>query len=617
MSKEISEDEIFNLIKQLYSDAPEETKTHGLPKNLNQSQKGWAKVEDNKIIYDLADNKDVVMIKAVEPVQLRINGSLITKQVSLELGDKVEWDIAVKPMYNLQVSDDKMYVYFHLISLERYSWNLIDKESTQSLVLEAEEDRNMVLESVTFSEILTEVGKMAITKNLKPTIIYQELRMPTFKPIVIAHGLEPTPSQDARLELFFSEKIEQNNYQDVGGTIDFRNHLRIPSAKMGDVIARKIPMVEGAVGYDVFGNIVKPSPPNDVIVVAKDHVMINEAGEVIAQKEGRPRMTGQKVKYFDINPSYVVTGDVDLEKGNIVFSGDIIIYGNVLDGMIIESMGNVYIMGSVYKATITATGSIIVSGNIVASSLYSGYFGVIFNRLYMNTKKLNDMLTGLIEGVRTLLTILEAKGKEVSFGQILMILVESKYKELTQTVVEILASVSNMQNINADEMTEFKTKIMALSSPLNIIKVDSINYILDIHQMIQEIYLSIERTQEGSVLIDIHQCHLSNLKSNGDALIRREGVLQSNVYAKGNIIFYGSDSVCRGSQLEAGGTISAMQVGGETGGECTLKAGKKIMFSRMSVGKVCIGKVCKTIDRPLEHMMVYFKNNGLAFEQHS
>lgn len=56
--------------------------------------------------------------------------------------------------------------------------------------------------------------------------------------------------------------------------------------------------------------------------------------------------------------------------------------------MIIESLGNVYVEGSVYNSTITATGSIVVKGNVVNSNLYSGYFGVMYNRIFNCSKLL-------------------------------------------------------------------------------------------------------------------------------------------------------------------------------------------------------------------------------------
>jgi hypothetical protein len=37
--------------------------------------------------------------------------------------------------------------------------------------------------------------------------------------------------------------------------------------------------------------------------------------------------------------------------GNIVFAGDVIIYGDVMDKMIIESPGNIYVSGSVFNST--------------------------------------------------------------------------------------------------------------------------------------------------------------------------------------------------------------------------------------------------------------------------
>lgn len=74
-------------------------------------------------------------------------------------------------------------------------------------------------------------------------------------------------------------------------------------------------MKSGVIGYNVFGELIKPNPPKDITIIAKENVIITADGEVFAEKEGRPRVTGTTVKYFDITTKFVVTGDVDLKTG--------------------------------------------------------------------------------------------------------------------------------------------------------------------------------------------------------------------------------------------------------------------------------------------------------------
>jgi uncharacterized protein (DUF342 family) len=622
MTSRISEDELLSIIKSLQSDPieeqPTEVKKNDYKEEYKETNNGSVQIDNNKIsVTDPQANGHFATIEASHPIKLRINGTVIEQQpVQVRESDKVEWFIENSPLYKIDISKDKMKAFFQMNAKDRYDWQLISKEPGAHIVIEAFEDRSTVIESVHLSSVMAEIQKMSVSKNLKPSAVYQELQNPTYVPVLIASGVQPSPSSDAQLELYFSEEVE-SSYRQIGSVVDYRNHLHIPSVKKGDMIAKKIPLSEGSVGYDIFGDIVKPLPPKDIIIMAKDHVEISPTGEVYALKEGRPRITGTKIKCFDISTAYIVSGNVDLKTGNVVFSGDVMVYGDVMDGMIIESLGNVYITGNVFKATITSTGSIKVRGNILGSNLYSGYFGVIFNRLYSSTKKLSETLRELVEASKLLIGIIESKGKTVQIGQVILTMIENKYKEIPQTVKDIMNCIANIQTIQSGDLKGLQEKLEVLLLPLRIIELQSFSYLFSIQNLISETFQYIERMQESLVQIDINQCHLSNVKSNGDILIRREGILQSSLYSKGNIIFFNPDAVCRGSQLEAGDTICAMYVGGDTGAQTLLKAGKQITLKRVTSARISIGKFWRDFLEPTENVLIRTNGYELIVERDS
>ncbi|WP_281884363.1 FapA family protein [Paenibacillus sp. YYML68] len=608
MSAYMSEDELLGLIKALSSES-KSSNEHAVVDQVEHQGQGTVQVESNKVLVtDPSDQKSYARIQALPPIKLYVNGQHVTDSVTVRATDHIAWEIDSTPMFIIDVSKDKMQASFKLNSLKRYDWQLKSQEPTASLKLEAFEDLDSVLEAVQLTHVMQQVQKMGICKNLKPSAIFQELQAPTYQPVLIAQGVQPAPSQDASIELYFNEQVE-TAYFEAGGMVDYRNHLRIPSVKKGDIIAKKIPLVEGTVGYDVFGEIVKPDPPKDVMIMAKDHVEINSKGEVYALKEGRPRISGQQIKFFDISTSYVISGDVDIRTGHIVFSGDVVVYGDVQDSMIIESLGNVYVSGNVYRSTITATGSIVVKGNCLGGQLYSGYFGVIFNRLYSGSKKLAGMLKDMLEAAKLLIGIIEAKGKSIRVGQVINMVIENKFKEIPTIVREIIGCIMNIQNINAKELDSLKERLELLLHPLRIVELQAFSQLYSIQHLIQDTFQSIERMQESLVQIEVSQCHLTTIKSNGDILIRRDGVVQSQLYSKGNIIFYGAEAVCRGSQLEAGDTICAMYVGGESGGQTLLKAGKKVTLKKITFGRIGVGRFWRDFIEPDEHLVLH--TNGL------
>ncbi len=614
MEERITETELLKIIRQLDVDAKTDLSDHSTLISVEKVN-GTVRVENNKII--VTDPENGGLPATIEPVNeqliLKRNGQKIVKETNVMASDKFEWFVEETPLFTIEISKDKMEAYFHLKAKHRFSWRLKSQASLSHLLVKVDEDKAALLETLQLTDVMITMRKMLITKNIKPSAIFNELQHPTYKPITIANGVPPKPSIDASLELYFEEQ-STNQFIEVGGVINFRDHRHIPSVQAGDIIAKKIPPIEGLVGYDVHGQLVKPTPPKDIIVFAKEDVELLPTGEFIAERDGRPRLSGQDIKSLGISTTYVISGDVNLETGNIVFSGDVIIYGNVQDGMIIESLGNIYVQGSVFRADLAATGSILIKGNVVGAKLYSGYYGVIFNRFYLNTKKLAEKLLAWLEAAKLLLGIVEAKGKSIPVGQALHILLESKFHEIPLIVREIQNSLPSIKNMKKLEYNEFMTRIDIFLHPLKIAQLDSFGPIQSSLNFVQEVFNHIESAQETNVFIDIAQCHNSSLKSNGNIMIRKEGCIQSELFSKENIVFYDADAVCRGSRLEAGQMISAMNVGGETGGEIVLKAGRRMLIKKIYNGRVFINRYYQDIEETLEDITIYSNHKGLVIE---
>ncbi|MBW7456822.1 FapA family protein, partial [Paenibacillus sepulcri] len=473
MKKKISEDELSQLIKQLHLgevDAVSRSSTNEGDIRSPLKQDGWIQVIEHRIIvHDPVNNGKLPVISAIAPVKLKVNHHDIHSEINVTSSDSILWEIENQPMYEITVSEDKLHAYFHLHAKERYAWQLTDTEPLAKIILSAEEDRNMVLESVHLTDVAAVLEKKSIKANVDLAAIHQELLQPTYSPILIARGKAPVPGKDAELEIYFSEEIE-SRFHETEGTVDFRNHLQIPSVTSGDVIARKSPIIDGIPGYDVYGNLITPKAPADILLVAKSGVELTPQGAIIARKEGRPRITGTKIKVFDISTAYTVSGDVDIETGNIVFSGDVIVYGNVTDNMIIESLGNVYVIGSAFNATITATGCIHIRGNVMGSKLYSGYFGVMFNRLYNTSKLLSKQIEKLLIGSQVLEQAIQSRDQTVKYGQIVLLLLEKKMKDIPGLIKDLLSVVANIRHLKKEEYQKLMEMAAVFLKPSQLIE---------------------------------------------------------------------------------------------------------------------------------------------------
>lgn len=622
MHKSISDQELLTMIKKLNQDSDNRfAESNGViesdffpsvPLALSDRD-GWVKVEHQSVVvHDPLPGGREPEIEAGHFILLKKNGKYVFGRTTVKSEDKLEWEFQNQrdPLFEISVSEDKMTAFLRISSLHKYGMRLKDCPMDSYILLEVDEDPNIILETLHLPDILERLENMKISKNLNAEAIEREWREPTFLPIPIAFGKWPVESTDARLELYFIEK-EQSRLQEVDGKVDFRNHLQIPVVEKGDILARKYNAMEGISGYNVYSEVLNPKPPKDIVISAKENVALTPNGEVIALKNGRPRVTGANIKYFDICTSYVVSGNVDIKTGNVIFPGDVVVHGDVLEGMSVESLGNVYIYGNVYRATITATGNIVIKGNVVGSNLYAGYFGVVFNRLYIQTKKLSDLLHGLVESSKILKKAIEVRGKQVEIGRILQTLIESKYPEIPSVSKEIIHGISiieslSYQNFNGlKEMTILKEKIHAFDNPVCILQIKTYSFISSVEYAAKQVWEAIEGMQEYYVRIDINQANHSVLKSNGDIIIHGEGVLHGDLYAKGKIRFKAQDSICRGGRLEAEDSIFAMVVGSKLSYDTILRAGKRIQANLIYSGKVFMGRYGEEIIEPLRGFSAY------------
>jgi len=613
MADWLSERQLRRLIKELDKAGPAPVE-YGEPEPEPEEAlpAAWLEVRDGELILTPSGREGHLPVIACAPgITLFVNGEPAGEPREIRLEDQLAWEAEQKPLYRIEITEDRMEAWFVLDKLRRYAQKLKDSEPTDRLLLETEDNRGYLIETVTFEQIMRAFDELGI-KGVDETAIRRELEHPTHERVLAAAGKPPVPGEDAKLDVYFKENIE-SSFEEINGFIDYRNHLKIPSVKKGDRIARKLPPKAGESGCDVFGRTIEPDRPRDLILLAKQYVTLTPDQEAIAMREGRPRITGDRIKFIDITAAHVVSGDVDLKSGNIVFSGDIIVYGNVTDGMIVEALGDVYVMGNVYRATVTATGSIYVKGNAIGSKLYSGRYGVLFNRLFNHSNLLNEQIKSLRYSADQLQRMAVERKQEVPERQLYQVLLESKYASIPQTAKEILISIANIQSIAGDQLHELKEQLLVLMRPSALFEIDIKTHFHKLQHLLIETVESIRRCEERDVCTEVQQCQLTEIMANGDILIRNQGVIQSKLVSKGNIIFFSRESACRGSELEAAKAIAAATVGGVSGGGRTmLKAGERITADYIYEGRVIVDRFAKDILEPLERVEIYVSKNRLV-----
>lgn len=147
------------------------------------------------------------------------------------------------------------------------------------------------------------------------------------------------------------------------GSVDMRDLGDIICVKVGDPLAKKIPLTEGKKGYTVTATLLPPEPGNDVPLVSGEGTAISSSNQniLVSEKVGLPKVIANGMEVDEI---YKIR-NVTVATGNINFTGSVIIEGDVNEGMKVIASGDVTIGGFVESAMIEAGGDVTISGGII------------------------------------------------------------------------------------------------------------------------------------------------------------------------------------------------------------------------------------------------------------
>jgi uncharacterized protein (DUF342 family) len=180
---------------------------------------------------------------------------------------------------------------------------------------------------------------------------------------MIAKGKAPKAGKDAEINFFFETGVFRKAcIEDDNGKVDFRQIQTVQNVTPGQVIAEKIPATQGETGSDVRGRELPATPGKDKIVkLGKNVELIDNETKIIATGGGEPTIIGGKLSVL---PIYEVKGDVNFDSGNVIFSGNLVVRGNVESGFKVEAEGDLTIYGNVDTADVKAGGNLLIQGGV-------------------------------------------------------------------------------------------------------------------------------------------------------------------------------------------------------------------------------------------------------------
>lgn len=566
------------------------------------SPDGTVQIIDGQVkIVDPAHDGLAPTIAPGPNVQIIVNGEIIDKptEVSSE-DDIVVLAEQVDPEWapQLRVSHDNLQAFLTIQRAKGKTYEIIDTPPQRELLVRARlvKDEDPVIELEELKEFLRSKN---IVYGIQEDNLLKLINTIESIEMLVAQGEKAMPSQDAVIKaVYLEEQEEPEEDDDDEKFIERVARHAVTSVEPGRLIAEVIPPVEGKPGRDVYGRLIKPKPPKEIILTAGNGVEIDESGRrAYALISGRPEISGSKVS---VHPSYVLSGDVDAKVGRIVFKGDVQILGSVQDEMSIEATGQVVINGYAANATIIAGGNVIVKKNIVGGTVRAGGMSTVSGKVIQVIHDLKADLPKLLSGAKQLrLHPSFAQNRDVARvgeGIILKMLLGKKFAHLPEKLEETRQDLSKLvENMEYDEIKMFAEEYEELyhklsgSGPLSIKKL----------QMAETIFSSFtEKAEQVLVLLqeiaadkaDLITGYVQNsyLECSGEVRITGKGSYSSNVFAGGDVIIQGSPGTFRGGEIVAGGNVIVRELGSpaEVVTEVRVKPGKSVKADRVYPGVV-------------------------------
>ena len=274
--------------------------------------------------------------------------------------------------YTVQIAQGGLEASVSIQQRDGVSHSLKDVPPSSSLVIQYL--RSPIPAVPSLERLLDALSQKGVRFGIDKSACQEACAHPERTPLVVARGQPPIPGKDGEIQFM----VQMQRVVDLPPDelrIDFREVVKMPDVKIGQVIALKKDPVPGSPGTSVTGATIQPPRPKDPrfrpgkgVEFRQDHSGITAA---VAEISGCP-VFDEGSGVISVEPVLTYRGDVDLSSGNLRSSGSITIMGSVTEDMKVECEGSQEISGTVTGAMLKAWGSIRIRGNVFQSTIAAG-----------------------------------------------------------------------------------------------------------------------------------------------------------------------------------------------------------------------------------------------------
>ncbi|MDW7675324.1 MAG: FapA family protein [Bacillota bacterium] len=507
------------------------------------------------------------VIDAGERVLIKVNGKRIVSPTIVKNIAEVEIEILHEPphsSFNVELSQDEMEVILQTIFIHGKTFDLINMEPQNRLKVLVELTESTRPEPIEEKLVYLKLKELGVV-DINTEAIRKACNNCISSKTIVAEGTPAIPPVNGWVQYLFDKDERLCKAIGEEESIDFFDKGEVNSVEAGQVLAVLHPPIFGKPGLTVKGNIVFPPEPKTMEIQVGKGVKISDDGQAaIATLNGRPTRTGRD-NVISVISQLVISGNVDIDTGHIRFKGDVIVLGNVTEGLVVEAGGQVQIYGSVHQAKIYGEAGVSVKKGLIGGIVCAGGEAARYRRILPKLEKIAKSLEAVVKAFgqvknnpRFSTDDLKVKGE----GALIKLILEMRFPQMEKILHEIKQLCLDEENDQgvAKVIDLMNLKFIGLG-PLAIKSINEVeNFQVFIERVIETIRISVDIPAN----VTVGYCQNSQVEATGDVLILKEGMYHSKIFAGGQISIR---SICRGGELYAQKKVTAKELGSETGAQ--------------------------------------------------
>ncbi|WP_053220237.1 FapA family protein [Virgibacillus senegalensis] len=525
---------------------------------------------------------------------------------------------------SVKSTDWKMYLDpegLHVFLEVEPGWKIIrtikDVEPDNHITLTIEETKEAV-NNLTYEKVLAKLEELRVTFGINHTEIVRatsELEPGKFE---IAAGKPAEAGKNGWIEAKVELTTKNGLVEDEAGKVDFRESHLIPTVDKGKVVAIIHPPIPGVPGTKVT-NEPLPAKQTYPVKINAGKGMVQVDNKLVALESGRPSLTqrGQLVK-AEIVQKLIHKENVNLSTGNIRFTGDVDVWGEIEENMEVEAGGDIFVYKSVSTSRLTTSQSIAVKGNVINSELAAGKNNMLTVELGHLLENMQIDLEKMIMVIRQLMQSPAFKSSDFSvtgLQPLITILLEKKFKNFAASAKNYQEVVQQGRDYLDHEgwlqiAVSIKQIFLTLSN-----QVTTLDRLTRLSQQMEELAELSKTPIEPEAYITIVEAINSSLYSSGDIQIIGKGCINTKVHAGGHLKVTG---VVRGGELYGRLGANIYEAGTNSGTKTIISVPKdqKVSLTKGYVNTIIkIGNVTRTIEEDKQHIIARLdENNQIIFE---